>query len=220
MKKLILLAALMPALASAAPPGSPAAGDRGADEQRIEKRMRLARALGLAEALDLDDAAALRVRDLLVRYDAQRAPMREQVRAAVLVLRDAARGDQAAVARVDQALQRARDGRARLQQLDAQMLDEIAKDLTPDKKAKAALFLATFHQRVQRFAMMRHHAGGPGPHGPGMRGVGPGGRRAMDEGAPPSGPGRAGIRPDRQAMSTSEVGDDAEPDLDSAFGVE
>jgi hypothetical protein len=177
--------------------------------------MRLARAVGLAEALDLDEAAALRIRDVLVRHDAQRAPLQEQVRAAVMVLRDAARGDSAAAAQVDQALQRARDGRARLQQLDAQLLDEITKGLAPEKKAKAAIFLATFRQRAQRFALMRR--GGPGPHEHGMPGRGPDGRRAMDEGVPPPAAGRAATGSERHAMAPSF--EDA-PDLESAFGAD
>jgi hypothetical protein len=210
MKKLILLIAIVPALSSAAAPG-PASGDPSRD-RRFEKRMRLARAVGLAEALDLDEAAALHIRDVLVRYDAQRAPLQGQVRAAVTVLRDAARDDAAAAAQVEQALQRARDGRARLQQLDSQLLDEITKGLAPEKKAKAAIFLATFRQRAQRLATMRR--GGPGAHERGMPRDGRGGRRAMDEGVPPDG---AATGPERHAMARSF---DGAPGLESAFGAD
>jgi hypothetical protein len=181
MRKLTLAAVLLPALAAAAPPGVP----RGAEAEpgrleRVEKRMRLARAIGLAEALDLDDAGALRVRDILARYDQRRAPLRTQLRDSVRILRDAAHGDQAAAGQVDQALQHARDARAQVQQLDAQMLDEIAKGLAPDKKARAALFLATFHHRAERGGMMMMMRHGPGA-------AGPRGARAMP--APPPGQG-------------------------------
>jgi hypothetical protein len=143
-------AALVPALALAAPRSAAAAGDSDAQARadRMQKRMRLARAIGLAEALDLDDAAALRMRDVLARYDERRAPLRKQVGDAMRILRDAAHGDQAAQGQVDPALSRARDARAQLNQLDGQMFDEIAKGLSPDRKAKAALFLVTFRHRA------------------------------------------------------------------------
>jgi Spy/CpxP family protein refolding chaperone len=171
----IALSALLPALAAAAAPqpdGSrPDEGRRG----HIEKRLRVARAVGLAEALDLDEAGALRVRDILAKYDDQRAPLREQLRGGIKTVRDAAHGDPAAAAQVDAALQRTRDARAKLQQLDAKMLDEIAKGFTPERKARAAVFLATFRHRAAGMGM--HHGGprgecGPGRH-PGMGGHGP-----------------------------------------------
>jgi hypothetical protein len=177
---------LLPVVAAAAPQGAPpeAGRDRGRRE-RVQKRLRVARAVGLAEALDLDATAALRLRDVLARYDERRAPLREQLRGAVQIVRDAARGDGAAAAQVDPALQRARDARAKLQQLDAQMLDELAKGLPPEKKARAALFLATFHHRAAHVAM--HRGGRGGGHGPERRpGPRTGERGVLDE-------GRAGV---------------------------
>jgi len=214
MRKLTLLIVLLPVLAAAAAPQATGAPKPGADSagrsERMQKRMRLARAIGLAEALDLDDAAALRVRDILVRYDEKRAPLREQARAAVRIVRDAAHGDQAAAGQVDPALQRARDARNKLQQLDAQMLDEIAKGLTPERKARAALFLATFHRRVQRFAAFHHghgmggHMGGPGMGGPGMKGH-----------HPEEGMAEPGDDPTEQHAMT--MGDLADDDLGGEF---
>jgi hypothetical protein len=165
-------AALVPALVLAAPraEATPNDSDPQARAARMEKRMRLARAIGLAEALDLDDAAALRMRDVLARYDEKRAPLRKQVSESMHVLRDAAHGDQAALGQVDQALSRAREARAQLYQLDGQMFDDIAKGLSPDRKAKAALFLATFRHRAGH-VMLRT---GPGGFG------GKGGRRVME----------------------------------------
>src|SRR5689334_4845785 len=116
----MIVATLLPALAAAAPqpPAPPAGAPEQGRNERLEKRMRVARTVGLAEALDLDAQGALRVRDVLARYDERRAPLRDQLRSAVRIVRDAARGDQAAAAQLDPALQRARDARAKLQQLD------------------------------------------------------------------------------------------------------
>lgn len=207
MRKLTLLAVLLPALAAAATQPAPNA-DRGPRADRMQKHMRLARAIGLAEALDLDDAAALRVRDVLARYDEKRAPLREQARASLRVLRDAAHGDQAAAGQVDASLQRVREARTKLQQLDVQMLDELAKGLTPERKARAALFLATFHHGARHFGMMSGGGRGRGMGGRGMGGPmgGPGMRGAcMEQGM--TMPGQDGPG-ERQAMTMGDFADD------------
>lgn len=207
MRELTWLAVLLPALAAAAPQGAgapPRDADRAERAEHMQKRMRLARAMALAEALDLDDAAALRTRDVLARYDEKRAPLRAQARDALRVVRDAAHGDQAAAAQVDAALQRARDARAKLQQLDAQMLDEVAKGLTPERKARAAMILARFHG-PHHMAGFRGREGCGGKHGMGGRfGPQPGGAGwHAEEG--PMGPGHD----DEHAAAPEDLEDDA-----------
>jgi Spy/CpxP family protein refolding chaperone len=218
MRKLTLLAILVPALAVAAPqPTSAPGADRGPRADRMQKHMRLARAIGLAEALDLDDAAALRVRDVLARYDEKRAPLREQARASLRILRDAAHGDQAAAGQVDASLQRVREARNKLQQLDVQMLDELAKGLTPERKARAALFLATFHHGARHFGMMSGGGRGRGMGGRGMGGPmggGPGMRGACVEHGMMM-PGQDGPG-ERQALTMGDFADD-EPELEGGL---
>jgi len=208
MKKLILALALAPALALAAqqqgtpPAGHPQTGARSDDPaamERAAKRLRVARTVGLAEALDLDDASALKVRDTLAQFDQRRAPLRQQLRDSGRILRDAARGDTAAAGQVDSALQRMRDGRAQLQQLNSEMLAQVTQGMAPEKKARAALFLARFHERAPH--MMRGGRGGPNPG----HGFGPG------RGMRGSGPGQ-GMGPDRLALG--RAGDLPDPSLD------
>jgi hypothetical protein len=211
---LTLALALLPALALAAPqqqatpPAGP--GDDPAALDRAAKRLRVARTVGLAEALDLDDASALKVRDTLAQFDQKRAPLRQQLRDAGRILRDAARGDAAAAGQVDAALQKMRDARAQLQQLDAQMVTQVTQGMAPEKKARAALFLARFHERAPHM-MMRGGEGGMGP-GRGMgHGMGPG--RGMRGGGP--GPE---MGPDRLAFGPG--GDDPSFDDDDGAGIE
>ncbi|HET9595825.1 MAG TPA: periplasmic heavy metal sensor [Anaeromyxobacteraceae bacterium] len=183
---LTLALALAPALALAAPQqgNAPAGGpgarsDDPAAQERAMKRLRVARTVGLAEALDLDDAGALKLRDTLAQFDQRRAPLRQQLRDGGRILRDAARGDTAAAGQVDSALQRMRDARVQLQQIHGEMLAQVTQGMAAEKKARAALFLSRFHERAPH--MMRGGPGGPGGmhHGPGgpmrgMRGGGPG----------------------------------------------
>ncbi len=230
MKKLTLMLALLPAVALAAPQGSPARGagagqgagpDDPARMERMQKRMRLARTLGLAEALDLDDAGAMRARDVMAKFDERRAPLRKQVADNVRVLRDAARGDKDAAAQVDQAVQRLRDARTQLQALKSEMFQQLSQGLSPQKKAKAALFLATFHARAEGMMMMHHgRRGGPGAGEGGGRGMGAGrgmGGMGMGMGSEEMQHG-AGSQGGGQAMMMGDGGD--EPDTGEWFADE
>ena len=197
MKKTLLLAAalsLAPLAARAqnAPPpppnaaGKPAKGGQGpgmGDPERMEKRMRLARTLGLAEALDLDSAQALKLGDAIAKFDDRRLAAHKQLRDASQVLRTAARGEKVEAAAVDQAIQKALDARAQIQAVDREVVATVTKDLTPDKKARAVLFLAKFQGRFGHGpGMMRGGAGMPRGMGPGD-GMGPGRGMGMGPGA-------------------------------------
>src|SRR5512133_3659200 len=62
-------------------------------------------------------------------------------------VRHAGGGEQAAAGQVDAALTKLRDGRAQMQKVDEETFQAVPAGLTPEKKAKAALFLARFHER-------------------------------------------------------------------------
>lgn len=180
MKKLAVLAAILPVAAFAQGagmghgpgPGGCAncakRGGPGTDEQveRMEKRARLARNLGLAEALDLDTAAANKLAGALEKVDGKRVALHKQFRDARITLRKAADGEKVAAADVDAALTKALEVRAQMAELDKETVTIVTKGLTPEKKARAALFLGRFGQKM-----------GPGGMGPGMGrggGMGPG----------------------------------------------
>jgi hypothetical protein len=196
MKKLAVLAAILPvaAFAQGAGPGfGPGSGGcancakRGgpgddAQAERMEKRARLARNLGLAEALDLDTAAANKLAGALEKLDDKRVALHKQHRDARIVLRKAAGGEKVSAAEVDAALAKALDAQAQMAALDKETLAIVTKDLTGEKKARAALFLGRFEHKM-----------GPGGMGPGKgrggRGMGPGGGPGMGPGGHQHGPG-------------------------------
>jgi len=140
MKKMLWALAVLPFLAVAAPPpgggpGGPPGGE-GPNPEQMQKRMRLARTLGLAEALDLSDAEALKVRDTMNKFDEKRAPLQKQLWESMQVLRKAAGGDQAAVKEVDKAIKTAFDARAQIQAVDRESFQAVTKDMSPEKRAK------------------------------------------------------------------------------------
>jgi hypothetical protein len=199
MRKLLIALVLFPALALAeAAPREKAAvgGPAGPDPQQVEKRMRLARTLGLAEALDLEPAQALKLGEAMARFDDRRKVAQQQAHDAADVLRAAARSDKAAAGEVDGAIAKLLDARTQLAAIDKESLTLITRDLSPEKKARAALFLGKFRERIERHAMR----GGPGMGmgggtGPGMGpGMGPG--PGMNGGSCGSCPRMGGARGD------------------------
>lgn len=155
-------------------------GEGRGDPARMERRMRLVRTLGLAEALDLDEAQALKLGQQVATFDQKRLAAHQQLHDAQQVLRRAATGEKATAAEVDQAIKRALDARAQIQAIDRDVVNTVTKDLSPEKRARAVLFLSRFQGRF-----------GPGPgmgmrHGPGMMHGGGGKGMGM-------GPGQGGM---------------------------
>jgi hypothetical protein len=160
-------------------PGAGAGAGRRGDPERMEKRMRLARTLGLAEALDLGAAEALKLGEAVARFDDRRLAAHKQVHDGRAVLRRAAQGEPIAAPEVDAAIQKVLDGRAQIQGVDREIVATVTKDLTPERKARAVLFLSKFQNRFgPGMGPGRHGRDGRGT-GPGMRGRGMGPRDGM-----------------------------------------
>jgi hypothetical protein len=175
MKKLIAAAMLaVSAVSFAAPPqqppakGAPAASDPGLggwDDDREdrrearEKRMRMMLVVGMAEALSLSEAEAIRLADKIKAFDDKRKPLREQMFASMKLLKAAADGDQAALPKVDQATTALLDLRQQMAAVDKEMFLTVSKDLTPQKRAQLAIFLAKFMREGKGGGMRggRHH---------------------------------------------------------------
>ncbi len=194
-KKLALAAvAAVPLAALAAPPADPPGGPKGGAappaevQERMVKRMRVARALGLAEALDLDAAEATKLAEALDRLDQKRKPAWKEHDEAMQVLRQAARGDKDAQSKVDDAVKKLFQARSQLAAIDREAYETVAKGLSPEKRARAAIFLGRFQQH---FGRGRGMMGGPGMGGPGMGGMGMGGPGMGGMGM--GGPGMGGM---------------------------
>jgi hypothetical protein len=129
-------------------PGSGSAAQVAAWRQRIEKRVRLARSLGLAEALDLDEAGTAKMNATMAPFDLRRKAILDGIRGDLKTLREAARGGPGATAAaVDGAVSRVFDARQASLALDREMFAALTKELPPDKVARLALFFAKFRQR-------------------------------------------------------------------------
>jgi len=119
--------------------------------QRREQRVRLMQVVGLTEALGLSTQDALRVDETIRRFDERRRPLKDQIREAGKVVTEAARGDNSALAQVDQATNRLLDARIQLASLDKEMFQTLARDMGPQQRARLALFYARFVKGMKGF---------------------------------------------------------------------
>ena len=122
-------------------PSDPGADD-GPKRERMERRLRMMRVVGLAEALQLSESEALKLAEQMRGFDEKRQPLRKEMREAMKTLRQVAGGDTGLQGQVDAATAKILDNRAKLAALDKEMFNALAKNLSPQKRAQLALFLA------------------------------------------------------------------------------
>lgn len=153
MKTLVTMLVLaLSTAAFAAPPGG-RPGKWGGDPEKLQEKMeeretrtRMIFVLTVAEALELNEAEALKLSEKVKGIEEKRRPVREAMFTAMRQVKAAADGDAAALAQVDTNIQKVLDGRAQMAAMDKDMFAYLAKDLTPQKKAKLALVLAKMHE--------------------------------------------------------------------------
>ena len=148
----VLVAVLASASAFAQDAGPQSDIGPGPNGEQWQKRARLMRTLAIADALELDDSATLKLRDHLARFEERRAPIQQQLMEQTVVLRRAAKGDTTAYAQVDGAIQKVLSLRGQLEQLDRELFTELSAGLTPQKKARLALAMARLPQQMREMA--------------------------------------------------------------------
>jgi hypothetical protein len=158
MKSLFAAVLMLSAVASAAPPAAarpPPPGASSAPQQNDdaagrreehEKRVRMMLVVGIAEALSLTEAEALKMGDKIKGFEERRRPVRTQLHESMKLLKNASDGDPVALTQVDAAVQRVLDGRQQMAALDKEMFAGLSQGLSPQKRAQLAIFLAKFHQ--------------------------------------------------------------------------
>ncbi len=159
----ILLCSSLAAFA-APPPAAPGKGDKGKwgggdREERMEERedrMRLMYVLAISEALELNEAEALKLSDKIKAIEDKRRPLRQAMGEAMKSLKDAADNDQAALGQVDANVQKVLDGRAQMAAMDKELFTSLAQGYPPQKRAKLALALARLHMEMKGFKKGRH----------------------------------------------------------------
>ena len=178
MKRLLVALMLIPLAGFAAGPSGGATpkpeqrgGADGPWREQLQKRQRLMMVVGIAEALELNEAEALKLSEKVRTFEDRRKAIRREMAESMNVVHQASNGDQAALGQIDQATTRLLDDRTKIATLDKEMFQTLAKDLSPQRKAKLAIFLARFHAKGREMMHMGPDQGrgkGPGMMGPGM----------------------------------------------------
>jgi hypothetical protein len=137
MKTWMSLALLLLPAASLAEPAPPAPPTPA----QVEKHLRIARTVALAELLDVEPAQALQLAGVLAGFDERKRAAMDQLRQADEALKDIAAG-KATSPSVEQLVAQWSEAQAHLQQLDLEMLLAVTRGMSPQQKARAALFLA------------------------------------------------------------------------------
>jgi hypothetical protein len=134
------------------PRGGGPFGDGPPSPEQVEARERQVRMMmvvAISEALELNEAEALKMSERLKGLEGKRRPVRQQMGEAMKALKDAAEGDQAALAQVDANVQRVLDGRAQMAALDKELFQQLSQGLAPQKKAKLALALGRLNHELR-----------------------------------------------------------------------
>ncbi len=126
--------------------------NEAAKRESVQKRIRLMRIIGLADALNLDEAQALSLVKAMRPYDERRRDLQAQIAQANRVLKQAAEGDASAAGHVDQATQIILDARVQIAANNRDMFNAIGRDLSPEQRAKMALFFARFEVQLRNMA--------------------------------------------------------------------
>ncbi len=156
MKTLMLSLLVVSSLAVAGPKNGAARWDGADSEERAErqeenaKKARMWLTVAVAEALDLNEAQALKLSEKLKGLDEKRRPVREGMHEAMRQVKAAADGDAAALPALEQNMQRVLDGRVLMAQLDKELYTVLGEGQPPQKKAKLAVVLAKFGEELRR----------------------------------------------------------------------
>jgi hypothetical protein len=166
MMKLLMTSVLLVSFVAFAGPGKtgPAKWD-GDSEDRAERREererqgRMMLVVAVAEALELNEAQALKLSEKIKTLEEKRRPVREAMHEAMKQVKAASEGDAAALSALDANVQKVLDGRVQMAQLDKELYTSLAEGQAPQKKARLAVVLAKVHAEMRGM-----RGGGKGRH--------------------------------------------------------
>jgi len=151
MRRFLIALLAFPLASLGANPPTPAER-AAANQKRVQNDMHLLRIIGLADALGLSEAEALRLDRIMHPFDERKREVRVQINEAAKVIQRATEGDSAALARVDQAMETVLSGRVLVAEIDKEMIQAVAREITPQQRAKMSVFFAKYGQQARQMA--------------------------------------------------------------------
>ena len=126
-------------------------GERGERMESREREARLMYVVSIAEALELNEGEAIKLAEKIKLLDEKRRPLRQSMGEAMRAVKDAADGDQAALAQLDANVAKVLDGRAQMAVLDKELFTSLSQGYAPQKRAKLALVLGRLNHELKGF---------------------------------------------------------------------
>jgi hypothetical protein len=121
--------------------------------------------IGLSEALELSEADALRMAQVIRSFQERRRPFQEQVAESARIIKRAADGEPDAVARVDMAIQQMFAARAQMAEFNKEMFGALSQGLSAQQRAKMAIYFAKFHMQLRDAQIRRARRVAAAAHG-------------------------------------------------------
>jgi hypothetical protein len=134
---------------------------RGPDHEEIERKAHMIRLVEIADALELSEEQALKLKTKLDQFDQKLKPLYAEMKAQAEVVHQAAQGEATAMDHVDAAILKIRALREQIRQLDEQLFDQLSKGLDHRHKARLARAMAHLPWEM-RSVFHEHTSGGPG----------------------------------------------------------
>ncbi len=129
------------------------------------RQIRMKQVIGLSEALELSEADALRMAQVIRSFQERRRPLQDQVAEAARIIKRAADGEPDALTRVDVALQQMYGARAQLVELNKEMFSTLSQGLSAQQRAKMAVFFAKFNMQLRDAQIRRARRMAAAAHG-------------------------------------------------------
>jgi hypothetical protein len=115
-----------------------------------ERKLRILRLVGLADTLQLDESQALKMEQVTRPFDDRRRALETEIARWAELLKKASEGESAALSQVDQAISGILDARSQVQALNRELINALSRDLSPQQRAKMAIFFAQFENDMRR----------------------------------------------------------------------
>src|SRR5262249_30250130 len=148
MRRFLVALLAIPLVTWGANPPTPAER-AAANQKKVQNDLHLLRIIGLADALGLNEAEAMRLDRIMHPFDERKREVRAQINEAAKVIQRATEGDPSALSRVDQAMETVLSGRVLVAEIDKEMIQALSRELTPQQRAKMSVFFAKFGQQAK-----------------------------------------------------------------------
>jgi Spy/CpxP family protein refolding chaperone len=151
----------------------PAAADREAKREKIREKIKEKVTAKIIDELNLDEAGVQKLFPVMDKYEDQIAALQKDNGEARRELRNLIDADKVDDKKIEKQIDRIAANRTKIATLEADLIKEVRKILTPTQAAKLVVIMPLIRERMERMIRRAAKGEGPGKGRPGRRGGGP-----------------------------------------------